>query len=55
MTADGEYFVQRSDRDTVFSLSQYDYERITDINRAELAADSDSSEDGKEDEEPLAG
>ena len=58
MTADGEYFVQRSDRDTLFSISQYDYERITEINRAELAADSGASEDGEEGaegEEPLAG
>ena len=55
MAADGQYFVQRSDRDTVFSLSQYDFERITEINRGELAAESEPAEDTKEGGEPLAG
>ncbi len=37
---DDQYLVRRSDRDTVFSLSQYDYERIAGVDRASLLAET---------------
>ena len=36
MKADGKYYVSRSDRDTVLTLGQFDYDKITQVDKAKL-------------------
>ncbi len=38
-SADEKYYVKRDDRETVFTLSQYDYDRITGVTRSQLVAE----------------
>lgn len=44
---DDHYYVERDDRDAVFTLSQYDYDRIVGFTRAKLAAGSAEPESGE--------
>ena len=43
--ADGQYYVKRDDLDTLFTLSQYDFDRITGVNHEELAAGTGATPD----------
>ncbi|MBB3061132.1 DUF4340 domain-containing protein [Microbulbifer rhizosphaerae] len=42
LRADEKYFVRRSDREQLFELSRYDYERIADLRRPQLVRTSEA-------------
>ena len=56
--ADSKYFVERADVEAVFTLSQYDYDRIAGVGRVDLLADQSTEEpdipgeSGQEEGEP---
>jgi hypothetical protein len=46
-TVDGDYYVRRDDLDAVFTVSQYDYDRIVEVTRAELTSPAQDDEPGE--------
>jgi hypothetical protein len=49
MQADDKCFVSRNDRDTVFSLSQFDFDRIAEVDLAKLLKEKTETEPAKAD------